>query len=57
MFFALISWRIALKYPSFLNELMKQIPFLSFPQSEIVEIIPGAYQSRIKRIRIDGVAP
>jgi len=30
---------------------------MSFPRNEIVEVIPGAYKSQIKRIRIDGVAP
>ena len=30
---------------------------MSFPRNEIVEVIPGAYKSQIKRIHIEGVAP
>jgi hypothetical protein len=26
---------------------------MSFPRNEIVEVIPGAYKSEVKRIRID----
>ena len=30
---------------------------MSFPMNEIVEVIPGAYQSQVNRIRIEDVAP
>jgi hypothetical protein len=29
---------------------------MSFPRNEIVEVIPGAYQSQVNRIPIEGVA-
>jgi len=41
----------------FMENSAEQIPFMSFPRNEIVEVIPGAYKSQIKRIHIDDVDP
>lgn len=34
-----------------------EIPALSFPRDEIIEIIPAAYQNEAKRIHIPGLDP